>query len=668
MIGTILGNRYELLEKIGEGGMAEVYKARCHKLNRFDAVKILKREFSYNEELVEKFKREATAVANLSDNNIINIFDVGSQDDTHYIVMEYVKGKTLKQIIHDNVRLNYEKALEMAIQIARALDCAHRNNIVHRDVKPQNILVTEDGVVKVTDFGIAKTPTSVTITNTNKVMGSAHYFSPEQARGNIVDFRTDIYSLGIVLYEMVTGRVPYDAESPVSVALKHIQEPVVPPRKLNSAIPESLNRLILKAVEKDPNMRYQSIKEMLNDMVRIQKDVNAEIVPNHSIENGFTRVMEPVNVRNDEEEEEDEDDKNGISRKTRSILIFSLTAILVLALGALSGWAWFNKNRTLNPGTQGDNIVVPTIVGLSKEEAEQKITALGLQFSIKETVNSDRPEGEVLESDPVEGAKLKSDDIVSVIISGGLEKIKVPDLREYDLESAKKAIKINGFSVGNVTEEFSDTVPADTVISQNPEPDAEASKESKIDLVVSRGPEFREVPDIIGKSLVQAETMLKNVKLKLGSKIEVETEDKSLDGKIKSQSIEKGTKIKENQSVSVEYYKYVEPKITVPKFIGLTVFEVRNLPEVVNKQLVLIGLEGAQDTDIIETQDKNQGEQVTKGTKVTLTFKVQQIPDDNQGEPNDDGTGTGGTTDDGTTDVDNNTPGGNGNTGETTGQ
>lgn len=672
MIGTILGNRYELLEKIGEGGMAEVYKARCHKLNRFDAVKILKREFSFNDELVEKFKREATAVATLSDNNIINIFDVGSQDNTHYIVMEYVKGKTLKQIIRDNVRLNYEKALEMAIQIARALDCAHRNNIIHRDVKPQNILVTEDGVVKVTDFGIAKTPTSVTITNTNKVMGSAHYFSPEQARGNMVDFRTDIYSLGIVLYEMVTGRVPYDAESPVSVALKHIQEPVVPPRRLNSAVPESLNKLILKAVEKDPNMRYQSIKEMLCDMVRIQKDINAEIVPNNNIESGFTRVMEPVNIRSDEDEEEDEDEdeKNSISRKTRSILIFSLTAILVLALGALSGWAWFNKNRTLNPAGQGGNIVVPAIVGLSREDAEQKITALGLQFSIKETVNSDRPEGEVLESDPVEGAKLKSNDIVSVIISGGLEKIKVPDLKEYDLESAKKAIKINGFAVGEITEDFSETVPADTVISQNPEPDADAPKDSKIDLVVSRGPEFREVPDLIGKSLVQAETLLKNVKLKLGSKIEVETEDKSLEGKIKSQSIEKGTKIKENQSVSVEYYKYVEPKITVPKFIGLTVFEVRNLPEVINKQLVLNGLEGAQDTDIIETQDKNQGEQVTKGSKITLTVKVQQIPDDNQGGPNgNDDTGTGDTTDEDSTDVDNNNPGGeNGNKGGTTGQ
>lgn len=670
MIGTILGNRYELLEKIGEGGMAEVYKARCHKLNRFDAVKILKREFSFNEELVEKFKREATAVATLSDNNIINIFDVGSQDNTHYIVMEYVKGKTLKQIIRDNVRLSYEKALEMAIQIARALDCAHRNNIIHRDVKPQNILVTDDGVVKVTDFGIAKTPTSVTITNTNKVMGSAHYFSPEQARGNMVDFRTDIYSLGIVLYEMVTGRVPYDAESPVSVALKHIQEPVVPPRKLNSAVPESLNKLILKAVEKDPNMRYQSIKEMLSDMLRIQKDVNAEIVPNNNIESGFTRVMEPVIIKNDEDDEEDEDEKNGISRRTRSILIFSLTAILVLALGALSGWAWFNKNRILNPAGQGDSIVVPTIVGLSKEEAEQKIKALGLQFTVKESVNSDRPEGEVLESDPVEGAKLKSNDIVSVIISGGLEKIKVPDLRDYDIESAEKAIKINGFTLGNVTEEFNDTVPADTVISQNPEPDAEAPKDSKIDLVVSRGPEFREVPDLIGKSLVEAETLLKNVKLKLGSKIEVETEDKSLEGKIKSQSIEKGTKIKDNQSVSVEYYKYVEPKITVPRFVGLTVFEVRNLPEVVNKQLVLTGLEGAQDTDIIETQDKNQGEQVTKGTKITLTVKVQQIPDDNQGEPDgNDDTDTGETTGDDATDVDNNTPGGeNGNTGRTTGQ
>jgi eukaryotic-like serine/threonine-protein kinase len=656
MTGTILGNRYELLEKIGEGGMAEVYKARCHKLNRFDAVKILKKEFSFNEELVEKFKREATAVANLSDNNIINIFDVGSQDNVHYIVMEYVKGKTLKQIIRDNVRLNYEKALDISIQIARALDCAHRSNIIHRDVKPQNILVTEEGVVKVTDFGIAKAPTSVTITNTNKVMGSAHYFSPEQAKGNIVDFRTDIYSLGIVLYEMATGRVPYDADSPVSVALKHIQEPVVPPRQINSAVPESLNRLILKAIEKDPNMRYQNIKEMLNDMIRIQKDVNAEIVPNN-IESGFTRIMEPVSIRDDEDEKEDEDEKNGISRRTRGILIFSLSAILVLALGALSGWAWFNKNRTIKPLPEETNISVPTLVGLDQEEAKQKIVNLGLQFSIKEAVNSDRPEGEVLESDPIEGAKLKSNDIVSVIISSGLEKIKVPDLSEYDTDSAKKAIKINGLAVGKITEEFSDTVPADTVISQDPEPGVEAEVDTKIDLVVSKGPEFRVVPDLVGKSLVQAETMLKNVKLVLGAKVAVETEDKSLDGKIKSQSIEKDAKIKENQSVSVEYYKYVEPKVTVPGFVGLTVSAAKNLPEVINKQLVLSGLENAKDTDIIETQDKNEGEQVIKGTKIILTVKVEDTTGGNEGDPDDnDDTETGGNDGGDTTGGNNNTP------------
>ena len=255
MIGTILGNRYEIIEKIGEGGMADVYKAKCQKLNRYDAVKILKKEYINDKNLVEKFTKEATAIANLSDNNIVNVLDVGMQDDIHYIVMEYVNGKTLKQIIREEGKLSYEKVLDYGIQIAKALDCAHRNNIIHRDVKPQNILVTNDGVVKVTDFGIAKSPNSETITNTSRIMGSAHYFSPEQAKGNYVDYRSDIYSFGVVLYEVITGRLPFDAESPVSVALKHIQEPVVPPIIIDEKIPESLNKLILKAMEKEPIKR-----------------------------------------------------------------------------------------------------------------------------------------------------------------------------------------------------------------------------------------------------------------------------------------------------------------------------------------------------------------------------------------------------------------------------
>ena len=252
MDGIVLGNRYELLEKIGEGGMSEVFKARCNKLNRFVAVKILKKEFCNNADIVQKFKGEATAIATLSDNNIVNILDVGTQDDISYIVMEYVKGKTLKDIIKQVGKMNYETAISVAIQIAKALDCAHRNNIIHRDVKPQNILVTEDGIMKVTDFGIAKSATSETLTNTNTIMGSAHYLSPEQAKGSFVDCRTDLYSLGIVIYEMVTGTLPFQADTAVTIVLKHLQEDVVPPKNLNSKIPESLNQLIRNLWKKNP--------------------------------------------------------------------------------------------------------------------------------------------------------------------------------------------------------------------------------------------------------------------------------------------------------------------------------------------------------------------------------------------------------------------------------
>lgn len=255
MNGIVLGNRYELLEKIGEGGMSEVFKARCNKLNRFVAVKILKKEFCNNPDIVEKFKGEATAIATLSDNNIVNILDVGTQDDINYIVMEYVKGKTLKDVIKQVGKMNYETGISVAIQIARALDCAHRNKIIHRDVKPQNILVTEDGVMKVTDFGIAKSSTSSTITNTSTIMGSAHYLSPEQAKGSFIDCRTDLYSLGVVLYEMVTGIVPFQADSAVTIALKHIQEEVVFPKSETKRGKGGSNAFIFPFSSKEPRRK-----------------------------------------------------------------------------------------------------------------------------------------------------------------------------------------------------------------------------------------------------------------------------------------------------------------------------------------------------------------------------------------------------------------------------
>ena len=247
MIGTILDNRYEIMEKIGEGGMAEVYKAKCNLLQRYVAIKVLKSQFYENEEFVEKFKDEALAIAVLSHDNIVNIYDIGNDKNLIYIIMEYVEGTNLKNFIKEARVMNYDKALDISVQIASALKCAHGKNIIHRDIKPHNILITTEGNVKVADFGIAKATTSSTITNSDRIVGSAHYISPEQAKGNVVDCKTDIYSLGVVMYEMVTGKVPFNADSPIAVALKHIQEDVEPPININKNIPNALNNSILKS-------------------------------------------------------------------------------------------------------------------------------------------------------------------------------------------------------------------------------------------------------------------------------------------------------------------------------------------------------------------------------------------------------------------------------------
>ena len=293
MIGTLLLNRYELLEKIGEGGMGVVYKAKCHLLNRFVAVKILKAELSNDEDFIIRFKREATSIAKLSHPNIVNIHDVGSENNINFIIMEYINGKTLKQVIKEKRKLSSQDTLDIVLQVAKALDCAHSNNIIHRDIKPDNIMITKDMIVKIMDFGIAKVMDSRTITISKKVMGTVHYFSPEQAKGNVVDFRTDIYSLGIVMYEMVTGQVPYNAESSITIAMMHIQEPATPPQKIITDIPDNINQVVLRAMEKEPMKRYQTANEMAKILMAIKEDPNYKIGINNDIVNG-TKIMETV--------------------------------------------------------------------------------------------------------------------------------------------------------------------------------------------------------------------------------------------------------------------------------------------------------------------------------------------------------------------------------------
>lgn len=569
MIGTLLGNRYELIEKIGEGGMAVVYKAKCHLLNRFVAVKILKQEYNTDSDFVEKFKREALAVASLSNTNIVNIYDVGSENDIHYIVMEYVNGKTLKQIIKENVRLSSGRTVEFASQIAVALDCAHKNGLIHRDIKPHNILVTEDGVVKVTDFGIAKVSNSVTITNSSKVIGSAHYFSPEQAKGGYVDCRTDIYSLGIVMYEMVTGKVPYDAESPVSVALKHIQEPVIPPRQITWDIPESLNRLILKAIEKEPIKRYQTAKEMLEDLNRIRNNSDIQIKSN-TLDDDRTRVMDPIMMKNsiDEfvEDNEIEDDKTkskGISSNKKKIIVVS-AVIVVLLIATIIGVILGNMTT---PGGLSSQIsstgkaTVPKIIGLSQADAENAVVTAGLKFLVAETQTSDKAKGTVINANYKEGQSVDKGSYVRVIISGGPATTSVPDLKNSPVNYAEDTIKSNGFTVGTEKKDFSDTIPEGSVISQDPPADSELAPGGSINLVVSEGPKVVTVtvPYVQGKLLADAKTILLNAGLKVGDNVaQVLTNDKSKDNTVYLQSITSPTPVAKGTEVDITVYHFQE--------------------------------------------------------------------------------------------------------------
>ncbi|KEH97680.1 Stk1 family PASTA domain-containing Ser/Thr kinase [Clostridium massiliodielmoense] len=636
MTGTILGNRYELLQKIGEGGMAEVYKAKCHLLNRYVAVKVLKNQYSDDIEFVNKFKQEASSAASLSHNNIVGIYDIGSENNINYIVMEYIDGKTLKQIINENGSLGYDKSINIAIQIAKALECAHNNNIIHRDVKPHNILVTKDGTIKVTDFGIAKATSSVTITNSDKIIGSAHYISPEQAKGRFVDCKTDIYSLGIILYEMVTGKVPYDGESPVSVALKHVQEELVPPIKVNPNIPESLNKLILKAVEKEPYKRYQSAHDMLIDLNKVKQNPNANIAVN-SDENEYTKIMKPItdidekepDLYDDIEDEDNEEVKElkgrefedkrekkekrskGSSKNKKKIVggIIGLAVLIIGVVGIFMATGGNSKSGKVN---------VPNIIGLTSDKAQKLVEDAGLKFVPKEEP-SDKPKGVVIKCYPSPGTtmNLSESDEVRAIISSGNENSGIPNLVDIDYETAKEYLKMYNLKLGEVTHEYSNSIEKGKVCDQSPKAGSEIKPDTIVDLIISKGSQLKmtTVPNLINKKLSESEGLISGAGLRLGTVNKIPTTDKEKDGLVTVQSIEAGARVKQNTVVNISCYSFGDKNIVkVPNFVNKTVKEARRLAAQYKLSISFRG----KDDFIIVSQDKEPGSQVSEGTSIIL--------------------------------------------------
>lgn len=553
MIGTVLGNRYEIIEKIGEGGMAYVYKARCRLLNRNVAIKVLREEFVNDEEFVKKFRRESQAAASLSHPNIVNVYDVGVEEiqgrSIHYIVMEYIKGKTLKEIIREKGKLSVDETLDYSMQIAEALEHAHKNHIVHRDIKPHNIMITDDGRVKVTDFGIARAATTSTVTNSTNVIGSVHYFSPEQARGGYTDEKSDIYSLGIVMYEMITGKVPYEGDSPISVALKHIEGEIQPPREVDSTVPVGLEKVIMKCVQKNQFDRYKSARDLLYDLNRLKFSGVENLMDNTTMVESPTQIMPKIeneDVEHMKKQKAKKKAKNKGNGGLKPVLLAILLAFIVTGSIALG----FFKLKDFFIVAEA---IVPDLVGMHVDDAEVELEKDGLKLKIdKEIFSSEFDEGEIVSQNVKAGEKVKKGFTIGVTVSKGSELVKVPNLINRNITEIDAILSEYNLVEGEVKYQYSDTVEPNIIMNQSPEPYTEVEIGTKIDIVVSKGPENKPVlmPKLVGLKVKDAENALKAFNLNRGQKIE-KPSDEYPEGYVIWQSVEPGVAVEPNTSVDI---------------------------------------------------------------------------------------------------------------------
>ncbi|MCI8547113.1 MAG: Stk1 family PASTA domain-containing Ser/Thr kinase [Clostridia bacterium] len=609
LIGRMLANRYEILEKIGNGGMATVYKAKCHVLNRFVAVKVLKEEFITDIEFIKRFKSEAQTAASLTHPNIVSIYDVGNEGDVYYIVMELIQGKTLKEIIVEDGKLSWKWSVNIAIQIASALETAHKNNLIHRDIKPHNIIITEDGMAKVTDFGIAKAVSNSTITAFGTTIGSVHYFSPEHARGGNTDAKSDIYSLGVVMYEMLTGRVPFDADTPVSVALMQVQDDPIEPKKLNPQIPISVNNIILKAMQKEPEDRYQNATDMLIDLSTALKRPNDDFVKlNKKFDTLQTqklntlydidgKIKDSEEDYDDDEEDDEEYDKPKRKRKgligflkDHVIISFVLIAIILFSV-ALGGTILF-MNLTKSDDAQipnlvknsnGERLTEAQAISVYNETEFKKKNSLKVEYIEDETYNGENVEpGQVVKQDPPykTNYKIKVKDQITIYVRKAKEpkKLKMIDLTGKTKEEAEQMLKDLGY-LGEVKylEEPSESLKEGLIIKQTIQEGIEFNDNEEITLTVSTGSDKLDVPDTTGQASDVAKIALENA----GFVVRMEyTEDTNKsDGIVLKQDIVGKNKADEGEIititvnkvqktvtaiVTVDLSKYVQPQANTP--------------------------------------------------------------------------------------------------------
>lgn len=606
--GQFLADRYEILEQIGTGGMADVYKAKCHKLNRFVAIKVMKKEFSDDKTFVAKFRAEAQSAAGLTHSNVVGVYDVGDEDGIYYIVMELVEGITLKKYIEKRGRIPFKEAASIAIQVVNGMEAAHKAGVVHRDIKPQNIIISKDGKVKVTDFGIAKVSSNTTI-NSSQTMGSVHYISPEQARGGYSDARTDIYSMGITIFEMLTGTVPFDADNSVTVAVKHIQDKIPLASTLAEGIPVSIDKIVAKCTEKKPDRRYQSAEELLADLKKSlvmpdvdfvkmapvmedemsKKEENEELnedldVLDDDNEETLENLDDEDGVLDDEDDDEDDIDDESNEKLDKimkyigigiAAIILIITVFVILKLVGCGSSSTETETETTTVSEDDSSLVsVPDVTGKSKEKAIESLNEVGLGYSIVTQSSSTVEEGYVISQGTTAGSKVSANTRIVLTVSKGTETetVSVTNVKGMTEEKATETLKDLGFEV-EVEYAYSTTVEAGSVISYSPTGSAE--KGSTITIKVSRGEEEKTVTmmDLTGMSEESAITWLKNN----GLTYTIQYQSSSGEyGYVTAQNYKEGTSVTTSTSIVVtvshkeEETTTAEATVSVPNVTGMT--------------------------------------------------------------------------------------------------